>query len=493
MITALLACVATMSVAHRPNVVLIYIDDLGYGDVTLNGAQSGLTPNVDRLASQGLTFTDAHCSAATCTPSRYTLLTGQYAFRKKGTGVAPGDANMIIDPGTMTIASALKQAGYTTGVVGKWHLGLGEGPIDWNGLITPGPESIGFNYHFLIPATGDRVPTVFVEQGRVVNLDPSDPIRVSYKERIDESPSGKERPDLLKMGLTQGHDQTIVNGISRIGWMTGGQSARWVDEDIADTLTRKAVSFIDKNKGGPFFLYFATQDIHVPRAPNKRFVGKSGMGPRGDAIVEMDWIVGQVLKTLDKDGLTDKTLVIFTSDNGPVLDDGYADQANELLGAHKPAGPFRAGKYSRFEGGTRVPMIVRWPGFVKPGTTTDALFGQVDISRTLADLAGVKTSAQELPDSRDALAALIGKPALGREYLVEEAGALSIRVGDWKYILPGSTSDGLGPWTRVQFGKSGALYDVRIDPGETTDVAAQHPDVVARLRALIEDVKANIR
>ncbi|HKK41197.1 MAG TPA: sulfatase-like hydrolase/transferase, partial [Bacteroidales bacterium] len=353
---------------QSPNIIIIYADDLGYGDISCYGATSVTTTNIDRLASQGLSFTNAHCSSATSTPSRYSLLTGQYAWRKTGTGIAPGDASSIISSQTATIASVLKRSGYTSAVVGKWHLGLGPaGGPEWNGIIKPGPMELGFDHDFIIPATGDRVPCVFVEDRKVANLDPSDPITVSYKEKVGDWATGRENPELLKMHPSHGHDMTIVNGISRIGYMTGGKSALWVDEEISSVLTKKAKTFIEENRDKPFFLYFATQDIHVPRAPNHRFVGKSGMGPRGDAILEFDWSVGEVLKTLDSLKIARNTIVIITSDNGPVVDDGYMDQAVELLGAHKPAGPLRGGKYSAFDGGTRIPFIIRWPGKIKPG------------------------------------------------------------------------------------------------------------------------------
>jgi hypothetical protein len=205
-----------------PNIVIINADDLGYGDTSCYGAQRVRTPNIDRLARSGVRFTDAHTSAATCTPSRYSLLTGEYAFRVQNARVLPGDAPALIQPGRVTIPSMLKQAGYTTAVIGKWHLGLGNGSLNWNGDIQPGPLDIGFDESFIIPATGDRVPCVFVENRHVAKLDPKDPIRVDYRGPLDDSPTGKNHPELLKVKPSHGHDMTIVNGISRIGYMSGG-------------------------------------------------------------------------------------------------------------------------------------------------------------------------------------------------------------------------------------------------------------------------------
>src|SRR4051812_4680708 len=390
---------------RTPNIVVILADDLGYGDVGCYGATKVRTPNVDRLAKEGLRFTNAHSSSSTCTPSRYSLLTGEYAWRKKGTGVLPGDASLIIPTNRETMPALLQKQGYRTAAVGKWHLGLGTGEVDWNGEIRPGPLELGFDYSFIIPATGDRVPCVFVENHRVANLDPKDPIRVNYEHAIGDEPTGKKNPEMLRVHPSHGHDMAIVNGVSRIGYMTGGKSALWVDEDIADTITGKAVNFIGQNKANPFFLYFATHDIHVPRLPNKRFAGKTPMGPRGDAIAELDWSVGQVLDALDRNGLARNTLVIFSSDNGPVVDDGYKDDAVEKLGGHKPAGPLRGGKYSRFDGGTRIPMMARWPGRIKADTQSAALFSQVDLYASFGALTGGKPAAGAAPDSLDALPA----------------------------------------------------------------------------------------
>ncbi len=487
---------AKAQVPERPNIIIIYADDLGYGDVSSYGAHRINTPNIDRAANQGLRFTNAHCTSATSTPSRYSLLTGEYAWRKKGTGVLPGDASAIIQPGRTTLASVLKNAGYATGVVGKWHLGLGpQGGPDWNGEITSGPMDIGFDYNFIIPATGDRVPCVFIENRKVVGLDPNDPITVNYKEKVGNEPTGREHPELLKMHPSQGHDMTIVNGISRIGYMSGGKTALWVDENIADVITGKAVKFIEKNKDKPFFLYFATHDIHVPRVPNQRFVGKSGMGPRGDAILEFDWSVGEIIKTIDNLNLTSKTLIIVTSDNGPVVDDGYKDHAVELLGDHKPAGPLRGGKYSAYDGGTRVAFIVRWLGKIEPGTS-DALFSQIDFLSTFAALSGQSLSEGEAQDSHNYLNILLGKSEKGREWLVEHAtnGRLSIIKGDWKLIEPGPGPK-IDTATNTELGNDPLpqLYNLRNDIGEKNNVAPQNPGIVKELTDLLKKIKEDKR
>jgi arylsulfatase A-like enzyme len=483
-------CVAAAGAADKPNIVVLYGDDIGYGDFSCYGATSVKTPNVDRLAAGGLRFTSAYATAATCTPSRFSLLTGQYAFRQKGTGVLPGDAKLIIRPGRESLPGVLQRAGYKTAVVGKWHLGLGAGSQDlnWNDDIKPGPPEVGFDYSFIMAATGDRVPCVYVENHRVVGLSTNDPIRVSYRKPFPGEPTGVTDRDTLKLNWSEGHNQAVVNGIGRIGYMTGGKSALWQDDEMAKVFTRHAVDFIEREKNQPFFLYFATQDIHVPRVPNKQFVGQTTMGPRGDAIVEFDWSVGQLVATLEQLKLLDNTLIILTSDNGPVLDDGYQDQANEKLGQHKPAGPFRAGKYSLFEGGTRMPFITYWRGKIQPGVS-DALISQVDLLASFAKLTKQDFNSAEASDSEDHLAALLGESKKGRSSLAEHAGGVALRQGDWKYIPPGRTPDKLGPWERVQIPVPGFLFNLASDPGETKNLAAVQPEKLEELRDLLKKVR----
>lgn len=473
----------------KPNIVIIYVDDLGFGDIGINGAKGVQTPNIDRMAMNGINFTDAHCAASTCTPSRFSLLTGSYAFRNKA-AVLPGDAPLIISPDQGTLPSMLQKAGYTTGVVGKWHLGLGSGIVNWNEEVKPGPREIGFDYSFLIPATGDRVPCVFLEDQRVVNADANDPITVSYGDKIDGYPIGSEHPEMLKQTADPQHSNSIINGISRIGFMSGGRKALWRDEDFPYVLTSKSKDFITSNKDHPFFLYFALQDIHVPRVPNEKFSGVSTMGPRGDAIAQADWCTGQLVQHLEELGIAENTLIIFSSDNGPILDDGYADQAVELLGGHRPGGPYRGAKYSILEAGTRMPTIVCWPGTVKPGVSS-AVLTQVDLYASLASLVGQEIQTGDAPDSENHLDAWLGRTIDGREILLEEAYTLALRMGDWKYIAPqsGNTPD----WLRNKDVETGLtneiqLYNLREDVGETTNLAGEFPDIVKEMQEKLSEI-----
>ena len=427
--------------AKKPNIIVIMGDDVGYGDVSCNGATAITTPHIDALAEQGLRFTSGYCSASTCTPTRYSFLTGSYAFRKKGTGIAAPTAPAIIQPGTATIASLLRDAGYNTAVVGKWHLGLGgpDGP-DWNGELNPGPLEIGFDTCFLLPTTNDRVPQVFVEDHHVKNLDPDDPLWVGKKNPSADLPTGVSARNTLKMDWSHGHNQTIHNGISRIGFYTGGHAARFRDEDLADTWVKQSKQFIKKNRPDdqPFFLFFAAHECHVPRIVHERFQGLSQLGPRGDAILELDWCVGELTQTLADEGLTNDTLIVFCSDNGPVLDDGYKDQAIEKNGSHHAAGPYSGGKYSVYEGGTRTPFITCWPGTISPGVS-DEMVCTIDLAMSLNHLVDHHIHDNDCLDSLDVSDALLGKEgAKGRDHLIQQDngnnGNYGLRVGNWKLL-----------------------------------------------------------
>lgn len=477
-----------------PNIVFIVADDIGYGDLSPYGFSTVQTPNVERLARQGLRFTDAHSVAATSTPSRYSLLTGEYSWRRTDTHIARGDAGLVIRPQQFTIADMCRSKGYATAAIGKWHLGLGDsiGTQDWNGTISPGLQDIGFDYSYIMAATGDRVPCVFIENQKVVGLDASDPIQVSYTTPFEGEPTGRTNPELLTvMRPSHGHDMAIINGISRIGYMKGGKRALWKDEEIADNITAKAVQYINQHKDKPFFLWFCTNDIHVPRVPHPRFVGKSGMGPRGDAIVEFDWTVGQILDALDRNGIANNTIVVLTSDNGPVVDDGYKDQAVELLGNHKPAGNYRGGKYSNFEAGTRVPLFVRYPGYAPAGGVSAALVSHIDLFSSLAHCLGYHLREGEASDSRNMWQAFIGKDSVGAPYVLEHGNVVSVSDGRWKYI-PASSGAVYNVYTRTEMGNSKheQLYDLITDFRELYNVAEQYPHEVARLRAIYESEAA---
>lgn len=469
-------------IPSKPNIIVILADDLGYGDAGCYGATAVKTPNIDRLAKEGLRFTSGYCSASTCTPTRFSLLTGKYAFRQKGTGIAPPNASALIQPGTVTLPSILKKAGYATAVVGKWHLGLGKKPKpNWNGELKPGPLEIGFDRCFLLPTTPDRVPCVYIENHRVRNLDPDDPLWVS-KKNLDNQPTGVTHRKTLRMDWSHGHNQTIHNGIGRIGFFGGGHKARWRDEDLADAWVTESVKWIEKQQANPFFLFFSSHDIHVPRMPHERFQGKTSLGYRGDAIAELDWCVGQLLDTLDRLKLTKNTLVVFCSDNGPVLDDGYKDGAVTKLGNHKPAGPYRGGKYSVYEGGTRTPFITRWPGTIQPGLS-DKMVCTIDLAASIAALVGQSLPEDSCPDSFNVLSALLGTTgAKGRDHLVQQGNSdnrLALRSGDWKIIYSKN--------------KAQRLYNLREDPGETNNVIGQHKEEAKRLEELLAKIKINGR
>ena len=276
--------------------------------------------------------------------------------------------------------------------------------------------------------------------------------------------------------------------------MAGGKSAEWKDEDFPYVFTDKAIEFIQGAKDEPFMLFFPFHDIHVPRVPNEMFAGKSGMGPRGDAILQMDWMTGRIVDELKTLGLYDNTLILFSSDNGPVMDDGYADQAEELRGEHDPAGGYRGGKYSAYEAGTRVPMIVTYPNGIKNLGDSDALISHIDFYKSLAELAGVELPVGEAIDSQNVLPALLDANADGRKEMLEESFTLSLRSGHWKYVAPfsGTTPGWLANKTAIENGlqSTAQLFDLNVDPFEKINVADKHPALVNKLQARVDAIKA---
>lgn len=455
----------------KPNVIIILADDLGYGDVSANGSKTIQTPNMDRLANMGIRFTNGYATSATSTPSRYALMTGMYPWKNQDAKILPGDAPLLIAENQYTLPKMMKDAGYSTAAVGKWHLGMGSGNVNWNKTVKPGANEIGFDYSCLIAATVDRVPTVYLENGNVVGLHPNDPITVSYKKNFEGEPTALSNPELLKMKWSHGHNQSVHNGIPRIGFQKGGKSAMWVDEDMADYFTTKAKDYITENKDTSFFLYFGLHQPHVPRTPNARFVGTSGMGPRGDAIIEADWSVGELIKHLENLGILENTMIVFSSDNGPVLDDGYKDEAVEKMGNHKPAGPLRGGKYSLYDAGTHVPFFVYWKGRIKPAVS-DAMVCQMDLLTSLSTL--VNLPLKEKFDSQNILPAFMGESNKGRTELVVEAnGKMAFRYKNWAMIPPykgnvrNETGNEVGNLT--EFG----LFNLKEDIGQTENLATK--------------------
>ncbi len=471
--------------SKKPNILVIYLDDLGYGDVSAYGQTTLLTPNMDSLAIGGLRFTNGYATSATCTPSRYAFLTGIYPWRNKDARILPGDAPLLIDAALITLPKMLKNAGYNTAVIGKWHLGIGDGQVDWNQELHKNPNDVGFDYSYIMAATTDRVPNVYIENRHVVGLSADDPIYVSYIENFEGEPTALTNPELMtKQKWHHGHNNAVHNGIPRIGFQKGGKSALWHDEDMADLFLSKAKKYITDNNptktGKPFFMYYALQQPHVPRVPNERFVGKSGMGPRGDAIIEADWCIGEIMKELRKEGLEENTLVIFSSDNGPVINDGYYDDAVEKLGNHKPSGELRGGKYSLFEAGTKVPFISYWKGKIKPGVS-DALFCQLDIMGSIATLVDQDNPAN---DSKNYLDVLLGKSQIGRNELVLEAGGKIAFRKDNFVLIPPYKGEAVLSSVNIETGVNSEyqLYDISKDPSQKENLFTKIPEKAKEMK-----------
>ena len=472
----------------NPNIIIIYADDLGYGDVSSYKMGKLNTPNIDKIANQGTRFTSGYSSSATCSPSRYALLTGTYPWRNKKAKILTG-ANLIIDTTEMTLPKMLKNEGYETGIVGKWHLGLGIDTINYNKKITPGPNEVGFNYSFIMPDTQDRVPTVYIENGNVINLDIEDPISVSFKKNFDGLPTGKENPELLSMMWEHGHNGSIINGIPRIGFMKGGEKAKWEDINMADVFLKRAKNYIKNVKTGPFFLFYTLQQPHVPRTPHPRFEGLSGMGPRGDAIIEADWCIGELFSYLEKNDLLKNSIIILTSDNGPVLNDGYYDDAIEKLGNHTPSGNLRGGKYSLFEAGTRVPFITYWKGKIKQ-QVSDEIVSQIDFLNSIASLIGSKIRSR---DGKELDGVLFNNSGKGRSDLILEAQTkTALRSKNW-ILIPPHPGPKRNPNTNIESGRSNnfQLYNLNIDVSQQDNLAKSNPEKLDEMIKIYQDIIEN--
>ncbi len=468
----------------KPNVVIILADDLGYGDLSCQGATKVHTPNIDRLAAEGRRFTDAHSPASVCTPTRYNLLTGRYAWRTwNSSGTVWANDPMLIDPDRFTLADLMKRQGYRTACLGKWHLGFGSpdmpgwddvlGP-DYNAPLRPGPLDVGFDYFWGFPHVG-QLPHVIIENDRVLGLEPDDPIRMLPDKRPGFERNYLERPRL---------------GLAAALGVSGGKAARYEHQQLAVMLTQRAVRWIrEQSSHQPFFLYFAHRNIHGPLRPNARFRGKSEIGVYGDFLLELDWSVGEVLGALDEQGLADNTLVLFTSDNGAIQTYREIVDSAEVQG-HRINGPLRGQKTDAYEGGCRVPLLARWPGKISPGTESEALVALTDLLATFADYFDVTLSENAGEDSFSFLGAMLGhKPRqVVREALVTDSyrAVMAIRRGDWKLILAqhggGVATEDLPVDPEIP---AGQLYHLGRDIGESTNLYERHPNRVRELTELL--------
>jgi len=458
-----------------PNIIYILADDLGYGDISaMNTEAAWETKHIDRIASEGMRFTDAHTGSAVCTPTRYGVLTGRYSWRTRlKNGVLWGTDEPLIQQGEVTVGSLLQEKGYTTACIGKWHLGLGwqyqtENPesVDFSKALTGGPTSLGFNYFFGISASLDIPPYVYLEN---------------------------DRPTMVPVKYTQ--------DTSEYGWWRNGLTGDdFIHEKVLPVLTKKAVAFIDKHQASkpdePFFLYFPLPAPHTPILPTDEFRGKSKTNPYGDFVLQVDHTVGQILKSLETHGIAEETLIIFTSDNGCSPEANYQELAKFN---HNPSYHFRGHKADIYEGGHRVPFMVRWPGHIKPGGESKQVICLTDLLATVADITGTSVESSAGVDSYSLLPAMMGekeKPV--REATIHHSinGSFAIRKGPWKLILcPGS-----GGWSDPKPDSPGIesllpyqLYNLDKDVGETTNLMEQYPEVVEELSELLKQYIENGR
>jgi arylsulfatase A-like enzyme len=489
-----------------PNVVLIFADDLGYGDLGCYGATKVKTPHIDTLARDGRLFTDAHSSSAVCTPSRYGLLTGEYPMRRGIWGPCSLLQPLLIDTNKLTLGKVLKNKGYATAAFGKWHLGFQRGKTDWTKPLRPGPLEVGFDYYFGVPLVNSGSPFVYVENDGIVGHDPNDPL-VYGKRPYSKTPTfphaaGRKSPNTFG-GAKKAHEI-------------------YHDEKTAALLVEKSIAWINANKEKPFFLYLATTNIHHPFTPAPRFKGTSQCGLYGDFIHELDWMVGEILKCLEENGLTDNTLVIFTSDNGGMFNTGGQDA---FKAGHRQNGDLLGFKFGAWEGGHRVPFIAKWPGRIAPDTTSRQLICNVDLLATFAALTGQTVERKQLSDSINVLPALVGDPETPpRDHVVlspHKPTHLAVRKGKWIYIgaqgsggftgRPGTHAAG-GPAcisfvgnvnSDIENGKykkdapPAQLYDLEADVNQTKNVIRDYPEVAEEMAALLaktrEDAKVTTR
>jgi len=487
-----LSLVLTLPAADKPNIIFILCDDLGTGDVRILNPEGKIaTPNMDRIGREGMIFTDAHTPSSVCTPTRYGTLTGRYNWRTKlQNGVLGGLSPRLIEQGRMTVANMLKDKGYSTASVGKWHLGMDwaikpgqtvaelniEAPaqawsVDFTKPHTNGPLSVGFDHYFGIAASLDMVPYVFIE-GDKVTVQPTE-------DREIEMVQGKTDKYTRKGPAAPG-----FTGYEVLGTFID-QAISWIGSKSADA-----------KSGKPFFLYLPLASPHTPILPNPQWRGKSGLNQYGDFVMETDAEVGRLLRALDEKGLADNTLIIFTSDNGCSPSANYPEL---LAKGHNPSGKYRGHKADIYEGGHRVPFMVRWPARVQGGQTTKQLTCLTDFTATAAEINGVALPDSAAEDSFSFLPTLLGQPAKGpqRESLVSHSigGYFAIREGAWKLALcPGS-----GGWSDPRPGKEPAgsppiqLFNLDDDLGETKNLQAEHPEIVAKLTTKLETLVANGR
>ena len=483
-----------MKKTGKPNIVFILADDLGYGDLSCQGADRIGTPNIDRITHQGLRFTDAHSPSSVCTPSRYNLLTGRHCWRTWAkSGCIWIHDPMVIEDDQMTIASLLRDNGYTTGLVGKWHLGFGRpGTEGWdnlsgvnlNGRIDPGPCEVGFDYFYGVPAVGQE-PKIYIENHEVVGLEPDDPIEIA----LDPDPA-----------YLMEYYQRPRTRNPRIK-MNGGKGAEFQFNDLAVHLTGKAQQYIQDHSAGekPFFLYFAQRNVHSPLIPHPRFENTSEIGVYGDFINELDWSVGEILKTLEQQNILDNTLIIFSSDNGAT--EMHTPVTHVDYNGHKSNGPLRGQKSEVFEGGHRIPLLARWPGHVAAGSTSDQLIALTDMLATFAGLVGVELPDDAGQDSFDMLPVLLGQDGARqiRPHCVHDSmqrHLFAMRSGEWKLIL-GQGGGGIGSGWGTKPGiehftaadPAFQLYNLVDDLAETRNVFAKYPDVARKLTATLESIR----